>query len=204
MDFEKQNKLPEGVGKKIIEALKTNKNYETGEVFHSSAQINNNPSESVSEFNVQRTDNHENQVFRHYQEPVYVDYPYNYGTKAQESHHAFVEYKEQHFNREDVDFSDIDTLTGLVSKLPPGVTKQTGAQIIRHTMEAMGIPMNKVLANAQMAQESYEQNIKNNTNQIEEYKSKIKFLEQEIQQYRKKAYDLEDVISLFILSENKR
>ncbi len=70
-------------------------------------------------------------------------------------------------------------------------------------MEAMGIPMNKVLGNAQMAQEELEQSIRNNINVIEEYRAKIKNLDNEIQQFRKKAHDLEDIISLFILSEKQ-
>lgn len=100
--------------------------------------------------------------------------------------------------------SDVDTLLDLISRLPSGVTKQTGALIIRQTMEAMGIPMNRVLANAQSSQEELENNIRNNVNIIEEYRTKIKILEQEIQKFRKKAHELEDIISLFILSEEKR
>jgi len=100
--------------------------------------------------------------------------------------------------------SDVDTLLDLISRLPSGVTKQTGALIIRQTMEAMGMPMNKVLANAQSSQEELENNIRNNVNIIEEYRTNIKILEQEIQKFRKKAHELEDIISLFILSEEKR
>jgi len=55
-----------------------------------------------------------------------------------------------------------------------------------------------------MAQEELEQGIRNNIDTIEEYRSKIKVLDQEIQHFRKKAHDLENIISLFILSENKK
>mgnify|MGYP000610132252 CR=1 FL=1 len=101
------------------------------------------------------------------------------------------------------EISDIDTLLNLISQLPSGVTKQTGALINRQTMEAMGISMNNVLSNAQSVQEDLEHNGRNNINVIEEYRTKIKILEQEIQKFRKKSHELEDIISLFILSEDK-
>jgi hypothetical protein len=194
MDFERQNKLPEGVGKKIIDALKTNRAKEL---------------ENFSGFESQN--NYvENSSYNHYQEPEYKDYTYNYDLNPQkhslpqEEYINPVQYKEQKINTETVEASSIDTLIDLVAKLPPGVTKQTGAQIIRHTMEAMGIPMNQVLTKAQRTQEELEQGIKNDINIIEEYRSKIKMLDHEIQVFRKKAHDLEDIISLFILSENKK
>jgi len=191
MDFERQNKLPEGVGKKIIEALKTTRDKEF---------------EDFSGFESQ------NQSGNKYQDSEYPEYKnYTYESNSpqifsnNEEYIVPKEYKEPKINSKDsFGSSNIDTLVDLVTKLPPGVTKQTGAQIIRHTMEAMGIPMNQVLAKAQMAQEDLEQGIKNNINIIEEHRSKIKTLDMEIQQFRKKAHDLEDIISLFILSENNK
>lgn len=195
MDFERQNKLPEGVGKRIIEALKTNTEREFGD--SSAYELQNNYADTSS--------------FNHSQEPEYKDYTYSYEPKTQnyssftEEYAKPVEYREQKISNKDIsDSSNIDTLVELVTKLPPGVTKQTGAQIIRHTMEAMGIPMNHVLSKAQLVQEELEQGIRNNVNTIEEHRSKIKTLDHEIQQFRKKAHDLEDIISLFILSENKK
>ncbi len=198
MGFERQNKLPEGVGKRIIEALKTNRE----------AELQNEPC-----FEPQNQNKYiKNHSCRNYQEPEYKDYTYNYEFNSQnyspscEEYVAPVEYREQKTvnNQNSFDSSNIDTLVDLVTKLPPGVTKQTGAQIIRHTMEAMGIPINQVLTKAQMFQEELEHCIKSNINVIEEHKEKIKILEQEIQQFRKKAHDLEDIISLFILSENTK
>ena len=189
MDFERQNKLPEGVGKKIIEALKTTREKEF---------------EDFSGFESQ------NQSCNKYQDSEYPEYKnYTYESNSpkiisnNEEYIVSREYNEPKI-KDSLGSSNIDTLVDLVTKLPPGVTKQTGAQIIRHTMEAMGIPMNQVLAKAQMAQEDLEQGIKNNINIIEEHRSKIKTLDMEIQQFRKKAHDLEDIISLFILSENNK
>jgi hypothetical protein len=197
MGFERQNKLPEGVGKRIIEALKTGRESELQEISGFELQSQNNYMENPS-YN------------RSCQEPEYKDYTYNYDSPSYSSPHeeyvAPVEYKEQKTtnNQNSFDSSNIDTLVDLVTKLPPGVTKQTGAQIIRHTMEAMGIPINQVLTKAQMFQEGLEHSIKNNINVIEDHREKIKLLDQEIQQFRKKAHDLEDIISLFILSEHTR
>lgn len=105
---------------------------------------------------------------------------------------------------QNAEMSDIDTLLALISRLPNGVTKQTGAIIIRQTMEAMGISMNNVLSNAQSVQEELENSVRNNINVIEEYRTKIQILEKEIQKFKKKAHELEDIISLFILSEEKK
>jgi len=100
--------------------------------------------------------------------------------------------------------SNIEVLMGLVSKLPSGVTRQTGAQIIRQTMEAIGFSMNKVLKEAQFAQTELAQAIRDNINTIEEYRNNIKTLEKDVQKYRRKAEELEDLISLFILSEKDK
>ena len=45
-------------------------------------------------------------------------------------------------------------LKKLIAKLPSGVTRQTGAQIIKQTMEALGISMKSVLQDAQQVQEN--------------------------------------------------
>ena len=97
--------------------------------------------------------------------------------------------------------TNVDVLMKLISKLPPGVTRQTGAQIIRQTMEAMGVSMNKVLAEAQQGQDELGHSIRDNMNTIEEYKNNIRILEKEVQKYKKHSDALEDLISLFILSE---
>ena len=41
--------------------------------------------------------------------------------------------------------NNINVLKRLIAQLPTGVSKQTGAQIIRQTIEALGIPMKSVL-----------------------------------------------------------
>jgi hypothetical protein len=189
MEFENRGKLPEGVGKRIIEALQSNKSDE--EEFQGFANY-----KGVQDYNAPEEPEY----------PEYKNYNYDYNSQNVPAYQEELSQPQAQPLRGEASESsnNIDILVDLVTKLPPGVTRQTGAQIIRHTMEAMGIPMNKVLANAQRAQEELEQNVKNNINVIEEYRSKIKNLDKEIQLFRKKAQDLEDIISLFILSENKK
>lgn len=185
MVAEKTKRMPKGVGKRIVETLKTQEakadfdetiEEEPEEVEQLTVEVEEEAQE-VEEFECEPVDEDGDDV---------VD-NFTCATKNQRNSKG----------------SDIDTLLNLISSLPSGVTKQTGAVIIRQTMEAMGIPMNDVLSNAQSVQEGLENSIRDNVNVIEEYRTKIKILEQEIQKFRKKAHELEDIISLFILSDDK-
>jgi hypothetical protein len=101
----------------------------------------------------------------------------------------------------DTEFSgNVKTLIRLVNELPEGVTKQTGAQIIRLTMEAMGISMENVLSEAQSAQSEMLDAVRANIKKIEEYKTVIRKLETDIKYYQGKANELSEIIDLFILS----
>ncbi|MBX2860505.1 MAG: hypothetical protein KTR14_04680 [Vampirovibrio sp.] len=96
--------------------------------------------------------------------------------------------------------TNVQTLIRLVMDLPEGVTKQTGAQIIRLTMEAMGISMEDVLSEAQSAQSEMLDAVRANIKKIEEYKTVIRKLESDIKYYQGKANELSEIIDLFILS----
>ena len=50
--------------------------------------------------------------------------------------------------------ANIAVLKKLISQLPSGVSRHTGAQIIKQTMEALGISMKSVLQDAQQVQEN--------------------------------------------------
>lgn len=95
---------------------------------------------------------------------------------------------------------NVKTLVQLVGDLPDGVTKQTGAQIIRLTMEAMGISMENVLSEAQTAQSELLDAARSNIKKIEEYKTIIRKLETESRFHQGKANELSEIIDLFILS----
>lgn len=97
-----------------------------------------------------------------------------------------------------IDFpSNVSILNNLISKLPVGVSKQTGALIIKQTMEALGIPMTSVLQEARQVQDSLSANALECQKNIIEYKKQIGLLEQKAQTLQKQAVAMNDIISLF-------
>lgn len=99
--------------------------------------------------------------------------------------------------------SNVAVLKNLIATLPVGVTKQTGAQIIRQTLEAMGIPMNSVLKEAQEVQEELNSSTRECMIKIQEYKTNILQLEQSVQQYQQNITQINDLVSLFLLTNKK-
>ncbi len=94
--------------------------------------------------------------------------------------------------------SNIIVLKKLISQLPSGVSRHTGAQIIKQTMEALGISMRSVLQDAQQVQENLKSSAKECQSYIQEYKKQIVTLEKQSQNYQKQYAALNDLISLFI------
>ena len=94
--------------------------------------------------------------------------------------------------------SNISVLKKLISQLPSGVSRHTGAQIIKQTMEALGISMKSVLQDAQQVQESLKVSARECQGTIQEYKKQILVLEKQSQNYQKQYSALNDLISLFI------
>ncbi len=97
--------------------------------------------------------------------------------------------------------ANVATLRNLILSLPSGVTKQTGAQIIKQTFEAMGLPMNSVLKEAQMFQEELNSSSREYMIKIQEYKTNIMQLEQSVQEYQKNISQVNDLISLFLIAD---
>ena len=85
--------------------------------------------------------------------------------------------------------------------MPVGVTKQTGAQIIKQTLEAMGIPMNSVLKEAQVFQEELNSSTRECMVKIQEYKTQIMQLEASVQDYQQNITQVNDIVSLFLLAD---
>lgn len=228
MDVKKSSKLPEGVGKKIVEALKKQNVeaqpqpavqedipesaqddfglYMQEEDYDSEGLAEEEDFESAdseeSDIETDYTpfaDENEDFVSSEEEEPKYV---LRRDVQAEEPLRR-VEMPKIH-TAESIQYSpNVEILIQLISQLPTGVTRQTGAQIIRQTMEAMGISMNRLLSEAQQAQDELSQSIKNNMYTIEEFRNNIRILEKDVQISRKKADELEDLISLFILSEKE-
>ena len=94
--------------------------------------------------------------------------------------------------------ANIAVLKRLISQLPSGVSRHTGAQIIKQTMEALGISMKSVLQDAQQVQEGLKVSARECQSSIQEYKKQILALEKQSQNYQKQYSALNDLISLFI------
>ena len=94
--------------------------------------------------------------------------------------------------------ANITVLKKLISQLPSGVSRHTGAQIIKQTMEALGISMKSVLQDAQQVQENLKVSARESQAAIQEYKKQILALEKQSQGYQKQYSALNDLISLFI------
>jgi len=98
---------------------------------------------------------------------------------------------------------NVTKLIHLVNSLPPDVSKQTGAIIIKQTMEAMGISMKDLMVEAKQVQENINSNIRNCMSDIEEAKASIKTLESQIGSYKVFSTELNDLVGLFIVTEPK-
>ncbi len=100
--------------------------------------------------------------------------------------------------------NNINVLKRLISQLPTGVPRQTGAQIIRQTIEALGIPMKTVLQDAQRVRDCLNSSIKDCNYTIQEYKSNIRTLEKQAGSYQKQLNKLNDIIGLFVYSDKSK
>ena len=94
--------------------------------------------------------------------------------------------------------TNVAVLKQLINQLPAGVSKQTGALIIKQTMEALGISMKSVLQEAQQVQESLNNSQRECQASIMEYRKQINVLEKQSQKYQRQYSALNDIISLFI------
>ena len=185
----------DSVGKKIVEALK--KQAESYDVEETSDQSLFNDTEEVS-FVKNEVSN--NDIFaessqdsslgffddiKEEREPLFVSEPAN---------NIGITELTENFEMP----SNIAVLKKLISQLPSGVSRHTGAQIIKQTMEALGISMKSVLQDAQQVQETLKSSARECQGTIQEYKKQILLLEKQSQNYQKQYSTLNDLISLFI------
>lgn len=207
------NRLSEGVGKKIVEALKKQSEIEVNPI--SSEVVENNFAEendflenaSTIEYAEPEETNETNpftfdEPFA-MEEPIYEKAP----EFTQPSAPAFSSYQQPTSPIADSFVNELDTfeipsniaaLKKLISQLPTGVTRQTGAQIIRQTMEALGISMKGVLQEAQQVQDGLSHSAKECQNTIQEYKKHIMTLEKQCQSHQRQYSALNELISLFV------
>lgn len=188
-------------GKNIVDALKADSNEEAAEtkdaVTEASQASDTTESENVFDsFEDEDTKNVE--TFDSTMKPS-SDFENNMADTI--SSHAVVDkYADDLYNFEIP--NNVAVLKKLIAKLPSGVTRQTGALIIKQTMEALGISMKSVLQEAQQLQEQLNTSAKECQATISEYKRQIVTLEEQAQSYKKQYNNLNELVSLFIQTEN--
>ena len=218
------NRITEGVGKKIVEALKQQSDIEIQNVVENPAPVEE-----------EQTAPEENEVIYNEEEPIYendetaddsveetetsaetsIGTP-NFGSTAQDFTNKFSNPHIMNFSQpapiqsimdkesfaSELDGFEIPTniavLKQLINQLPAGVSRQTGAQIIKQTMEALGISMKSVLQEAQQVQESLNNSARECQTSILEYKKQINVLEKQSQKFQRQYSALNDIISLFV------
>ncbi|MBS5803146.1 MAG: hypothetical protein KIC80_09075 [Brachyspira sp.] len=191
------NRITEGVGKKIVEALKQQSDIEITPVNSDNNEVVfNNPDFETENI---ATHTEEETILHNMDEPVMPSF--NFGQKKEENLTSMNEL--QTGAADDMELpANVAVLKQLIAKLPSGVSKQTGAQIIKQTMEALGISMAGVLQEAQQVQESLNQSARDCQNNILEYKKQINVLEAQAHKYQKQFAVVNDIISLFIQTNN--
>ncbi len=197
-----ESELPKNMGKKIVDALKqqdfeesTNLNIDNAEGVDglesiSLDELSDEPKEAAFDLGANAKD---------YQ-PVF-------SVNEREVSESSSDMKLSIDNEEDVEEfempNNINVLKRLISQLPTGVPRQTGAQIIRQTIEALGIPMKTVLQDAQRVRDCLNSSIKDCNYTIQEYKNNIRTLEKQAASYQKQLNKLNDIIGLFVFGERK-
>ncbi len=201
-----ENELPKNMGKKIADALKKqNEGLDSDVNTEVSTEEYNNNNENIeytpaneeftsSTFEASFEDNSSN-----YSAPVFnVD-----SDDIDESPELKLTIDSEDDTEEFEMPNNINVLKRLISQLPSGVPRQTGAQIIRQTIEALGIPMKSVLQDAQRVRDCLNSSIKDCSYTIQEYKSNIKNLEKQSASYQRQLSKLNDIIGLFVYNEKK-
>lgn len=234
-----ENKLPSGVGKKIVQALKKQAEIEiqpiadtiedsvslitettdsSAELYENNVIDNISLDDNFSDFSLdendseQFTDYNETEMDSDLQDDIQASFEDSFAAlNFEETEIPMYEEKEIFNKPQSIKGippqksyampANVSVLKRLIMQLPQGVTKQTGAQIIRQTMEALGISMNSVLKEAQQGQDSLTTSAKACMGSIIEYKNNIKTLEKQVQDYKKQAVALNDLISLFVMTD---
>ena len=240
-------KLPEGVGKKIVEALKKQQELDNQiknvEINNNDNDINaNNNTSSVNDVEPSTTsqnieessfkpslsqmatiddivDNNNESIYeKNNQEPQInilkdpIQTGWDYNATFEHTNDVNNEFNDKTASpvmgkippvKEFELPSNVSVLKNLIRQLPSGVTKQTGAQIIRQTLEALGISMTSVLSEAQSVQDDLNDAIRDCMSTIEEYKLNMQTLERQAMEYQKQVSNINDLVSLFILTDQK-
>ena len=188
----------ESVGKKIVEALKKQAENIDAEENTSSSLFETSLEETTT--TLEESEPLINDIFADEPAPKKTT---NFFDDVEEKEPVFGEATSQLVSEETSSEgfempANITVLKKLISQLPSGVSRHTGAQIIKQTMEALGISMKSVLQDAQQVQEGLKVSARECQANIQEYKKQILALEKQSQSYQKQYSALNDLISLFI------
>jgi len=198
-----ERELPKNMGKKIVDALKQQDFEEAGDDLTSDSTLDN--FDETDELNLDNLSDESNEAgFTFSQEDK--DYQPVFSVNEEKATSS-PDLKLSIENEEDVEEfempNNINVLKRLIAQLPTGVPRQTGAQIIRQTIEALGIPMKTVLQDAQRVRDCLNSSIKDCNFTIQEYKNNIRTLEKQASSYQKQLNKLNDIIGLFVYSEKR-
>lgn len=200
------NRITEGVGKKIVEALKQQSDIEINPISEEdvtfSAPVYETPEPEVIQPQSNILADEPEMASAPMTDPQPASFTFANSQHINETFNSTLMNFQQKENISPIeDFElppNVAVLKQLINKLPSGVTKQTGAQIIKQTMEALGISMTGVLQEAQQVQESLNQSARDCQTNILEYKKQISMLETQAQKYQRQFATVNDIISLFI------
>ena len=198
--------MAEGVGKRIVDALKMQSELEIIDKTQSEMEENIASEGNIISEDIDNVESVENSAIENdYQEPVNA-FPQqqfqsmNYNT-PQSSVNSLNYGMSQNISSEFANLEvpqNVAILRQLISQLPGGVSRQAGALVIKQTMEALGISMKSVLQEAQQLQESLNLSARECQSSILECKKQINNLELQVQQYQKQSSSLNEIVSLFV------
>lgn len=206
------DKISDNVGKKIVEALKMQNQPAEEDTFIADEPIESEIIENHDDISDDKTEEDSREVTpveAHDNETEEISLDISSilnNNSTSDIDNIFQNTLSQNLNGIDVsevkaDFdypNNVAMLTHLIAKLPAGVSKQTGALIIRQTIEALGIPMKSVIKEAQQVQQALTSRARECQKNIIDYKKQIATLEIKGQQYQKQAVSMNDIINLFL------
>jgi len=194
------NNLPKNMGKKIADALKQqNLSDENQDILDLDSELN-------EEISYQETNESLDTAFGLEEETQEDNFTSTFNVAEEDRQNPDLKLSIDGEEEEAEEFempNNINVLKRLIGQLPTGVPRQTGAQIIRQTIEALGIPMKSVLQDAQRVRDCLNSSIKDCNYTIQEYKTNIRNLEKQTQNYQKQLNKLNDIIGLFVYNDRK-
>ena len=206
------NNITEGVGKKIVEALKKQSDIEIKNIVENPVPVaedsdTTNINNEIEYTTESQEENYTSQENIDLEQQENIEFSNNFSNQnitnfSQPSILPQSTITDKEIFSNDLDGfeipNNIAVLKQLINQLPAGVSKQTGAQIIKQTMEALGISMKSVLQEAQQVQESLNNSARECQTSILEYKKQITMLEKQSQKLQRQYAALNDIISLFV------